>query len=114
MRALCIALVLCVSVRVARAESVRLAVGGQAGAAYNVVFPAYYLGANGDVDVPLGAHVAATAEVRLLGYLHPEDENFGSDGFQLDGTVGIRATVRHAFVAARIGGRWLHDLYVQL
>jgi hypothetical protein len=87
-----------------------LAGGGEVGfgTSGRTSFPACYAGATAVVEYPLVPDVALGAGGRALAYNHPEDEDFGSHGVQLDGTVGVTAHVGPVFAAVRAGGGALY------
>lgn len=95
---------------VAHAEDFRFAVGGLVGGSTSgrTSFPAFYIGTVGQADLTLRSYLAASFEARLQAYTHPEDENFGSRGLQLDATLGLRARAGHAFMALQAGAGVLH------
>src|SRR5262245_16608524 len=68
------------------------ALGGQAGMTVSSqsYFPAYLAGGTASMSGSLGDHVAAGCFARLQLYAHPEDEDYGSSGLQLDGGVELR------------------------
>lgn len=89
----------------AHANPFRFAVGGTAGGstAGHASFPARYIGAIADAALPIVSNIEASLETRLQAYSHPEDEHFGSYGFQFDAALGVRANDGAGFLALRVG-----------
>jgi len=105
------AAVLLVLPTLAHAEPLDTLAGGAEvgiGTSGHTSFPSYYAGASAVFEHPLGANATVCAAGRALAYTHPEDEDFGSHGVQLDGTVGFALHAGPLFAAVRAGGGALY------
>ncbi|HEY5946837.1 MAG TPA: hypothetical protein VIV40_15145 [Kofleriaceae bacterium] len=70
--------------------------GAAAGATLTSAFPAWFAGGDVSVETSVVDHVSIIAEARIQLYAHPEEEDFGSWGFQEDLGGGVRVHVFRA------------------
>jgi hypothetical protein len=64
--------------------------GANAGVTLTSAFPTWFAGANASAETSLVDHLSVLVQARLQIYAHPEEEDFGSWGFQEDLSAGVR------------------------